>query len=354
MIYGLILIITISWLLSLRPVRLKIGDCLFEQGEFVPAIKWYKRVITKDRFNITQGEDVRLSFDQDLSRFRSLSISVIEHALFNIGKFLGFKSDNLTLLLKHQDHIFNSIDELIRSRKHFDFVGVKRCLLLIKYMYNIQEITSKQHPLDLENDYHASLFYLFMGVIDEMESHFLSAYFNYEKAAKINNLIFAQVEERKKLIVFAASNEYFIKSPYIRKLGQDSIVLQSETPLVIKGVFPNVDNNYLLYENCPVNILVQQFSKPKLRIVGEVLGGNRESCIIPRIVFWGQANYNGATTGEIYLGESSLNYPVQGKFEINYQFCIPPKSALVTPRITFHNLCFSGGKRIVINEVKWN
>jgi hypothetical protein len=31
-----------AWLLSLRPVRLKIGDYYFKQGKFDQAVNWYQ------------------------------------------------------------------------------------------------------------------------------------------------------------------------------------------------------------------------------------------------------------------------------------------------------------------------
>jgi hypothetical protein len=352
-IYGLIFILTISWLLSLRPVRLNIGNYLFEQGEFVPAIKWHERVIRKDNFHITQGEDIRVLFNQDLSHFRLLSMRIIDHALFNTTRLMGFKSNNLNLLARNPDALFHSLNELINSKSEFNFPKANNYLSPIKYLYNISELNSELYPLDLEYDYRASLFHLFMGVIDEMESKFLSADSNYEKAANFNNLIFTLIEKRRKLIFISAVDEFFIKSSYINKTGSSNIFLHSETPLIIKGVVPNVDN-YLSFENCPVHILVHKFPKPHLQINGEVFGGNRTSCIIPRVVFWGPKEHNRKITFSNYLGESSFKYFVQGKFVINYQFSIPPKTIIVTPRITFHNLLLSDGKKVLINGLKWN
>ena len=38
----LTLALTSTWILSLRPVRLKIGDYYYNQGKFKQAVNWYE------------------------------------------------------------------------------------------------------------------------------------------------------------------------------------------------------------------------------------------------------------------------------------------------------------------------
>lgn len=38
---ALILLLALTWVLSFRPVRLKIGDYYFNQGKFDQAVNWY-------------------------------------------------------------------------------------------------------------------------------------------------------------------------------------------------------------------------------------------------------------------------------------------------------------------------
>jgi hypothetical protein len=39
---ALILILALTWVLSLRPIRLKIGDYYYNQGKFEQTVNWYE------------------------------------------------------------------------------------------------------------------------------------------------------------------------------------------------------------------------------------------------------------------------------------------------------------------------
>jgi hypothetical protein len=43
----LTLALTSTWVLSIRPVRLKIGDYYFERGKFYQTVNWYQTQQTK-------------------------------------------------------------------------------------------------------------------------------------------------------------------------------------------------------------------------------------------------------------------------------------------------------------------
>jgi hypothetical protein len=43
---ALILALTSTWLLSLRPVRLKMGDYYYNQGKYEQVANWHKDAIT--------------------------------------------------------------------------------------------------------------------------------------------------------------------------------------------------------------------------------------------------------------------------------------------------------------------
>jgi hypothetical protein len=53
-----VLALAFTWLLSLRPVRLKIGDYYFGQSKFHQAAKWYEKVVRKEKLNIDQNKRI--------------------------------------------------------------------------------------------------------------------------------------------------------------------------------------------------------------------------------------------------------------------------------------------------------
>jgi hypothetical protein len=53
-ILALTLILTSTWLLSLRPVRIKIGDYYFSKGNFEQAANWYEKVVRKEKLKVNQ------------------------------------------------------------------------------------------------------------------------------------------------------------------------------------------------------------------------------------------------------------------------------------------------------------
>jgi len=59
----LTLILTSTWLLSFRPVRLKIGDYYFKQGKFDQAIHWYGKRLRKARLRNLYGQTPQILSD---------------------------------------------------------------------------------------------------------------------------------------------------------------------------------------------------------------------------------------------------------------------------------------------------
>jgi hypothetical protein len=44
--FALVAALALTWLLSIRPVRLKIGDYYYNQGKYEQAANWHKDAIT--------------------------------------------------------------------------------------------------------------------------------------------------------------------------------------------------------------------------------------------------------------------------------------------------------------------
>jgi len=52
LIFALILLLALTWVLSFRPVRLKIGDYYFKQRKFDQAANWYGKVVRAEKLKI--------------------------------------------------------------------------------------------------------------------------------------------------------------------------------------------------------------------------------------------------------------------------------------------------------------
>lgn len=341
----LILLLTLTWVLSLRPIRLKIGDYYFKEGQFDQAANWYEKVVRKEKFKIDEDRSDRLLYKQDLSKLKSALIPVMEGTLLKVSQLLSFgESKDLKSLLTDPKFFLKNIDELPGSEPKEKLQKAKKEVLNFDYIYNNFKSAYEKNPDNMGLDYLISTEYFFKGLIDETENNFMSADSNYEKTINSSSKFLSQINERRKKILSKVADEYFLRSPFIKKVGNANVILQSESPLVVIGIVPGVDN-YLLYETCPVKIIIQKYTSPRLRIRGEVRGGNGESCIVPRVIFWG-------TKG--YVGETGIKYFVKGKFDIKFQFSIPGEATGIGPMITFDGSCFSEEKKIVVEEVKWS
>jgi tetratricopeptide (TPR) repeat protein len=91
----LILLLALTWLLSLRPVRLKIGDYYFNQGNYDQAANWYEKVLRK--------KNSINSFNENL-KFKSFTINEeeilikLKSTYYNLASFYYNRSRKYTNL----------------------------------------------------------------------------------------------------------------------------------------------------------------------------------------------------------------------------------------------------------------
>lgn len=126
-----------------------------------------------------------------------------------------------------------------------------------------------------------------------------------------------------------------VLDPLIYKSNFNVTVLR-RVPLVVGEMISQVqEENYIEYLTLPIG-----GSEVRYRVRGVLIDDSQESCIYPRLVFWGK-------TGN-YLGEIAPHYVVQSRFDIELWAALPPETTNVTPRITFSNGCFAKGQAIAI------
>lgn len=344
LIPALALALTLTWVLSIRPIRLKIANYYFQNCKYEQASRWYEKVVRKKRLNIDKDTSDRLLYEEDLSKFESALIPVMEGTVLKVSRVLGFgESKDSKCILMDPKLFLKDINHLVGDEPKKQLQKLKEDLgnfiNISSYYKNLLEKETNSRKLN----YFVSMGYFLAGIVDEAEGNFLSADSNYEKAANSSSKVLTQMNERRKKILPKVADEYFSQSPSIRMLLNANVVLQSPSPLIITGVLPGV-HNYLEYVSYPVEIILQKYPYPKLKIQGEVFGGARTSCIIPTVVFWGPKGH---------IGENTLKYSIEGNFDINFSLTIPDGTLRVTPLITFDNSCFSEGQKIFIRDFKW-
>jgi hypothetical protein len=84
----------ILWLISLREVRLKIGDYYYEQGNFDQAVNWYERVVRIEKLNLCQHKGDPYKCQQDLLKLKSPITRVTEGKLLIVSQLFGFEQVN--------------------------------------------------------------------------------------------------------------------------------------------------------------------------------------------------------------------------------------------------------------------
>ena len=392
----MLLTLTSTWILSLRPVRLRIGDYYFNQSKFDQAANWYEKAVRKGGLNSAQSRAGRLGYEDDLYKLKSALrhqgdfyfnrrnfdqasnwyervvkveklkvvqdkanrlkseeyLSKLESSLFRqmeerlleVSHLLGFGQEtDLKSLLMDPKLFLRDVHEFVGPEPKGEFKKAKEELVNFDNISNNFKSLFGEKTDSKELDYLISIGYFFKGFIEETEGNFISANSNYEKAAscpEFSNIL----NERRKKILSKVADEYFKRSPSFEKVGNAYVLLESEDPLIITGLSPG-PGNYLEYAHWPIKIVIQKYPVPRFRVQGEVLGRSTTSCIIPRIVFWGLKGY---------IGETALKYPIEGKFDIYFSFPVPEGTVDVTPRITFDASCFSKGQKILIEEFKWD
>jgi len=291
-----------------------------------------------EKLNVVQDKADRLKSEGDLSKLRLALHGQMEERLLKVSQFLGFgQKKDLKSLLEDPKLFLKDIHEFVGPEPKEELLNFDNISNNFKNLFE-KKTDSK------ELDYLISIGYFFKGFIDEAEGNFISANLNYEKAAscpEFSNIF----SERREKILSKVADEYFKRSPSFEKVGHWKVLLESEDPLIVIGV--SSPDNYLVYANWPIKIVIQKYPVPRFRIQGEVLGGSTTSWIILRVAFSGPKGY---------IWETESKYPVEGKFDIYFSFPVPEGTVKVTPQITFDPSGFSKGQRILIRDFKckWN
>jgi len=127
-------------------------------------------------------------------------------------------------------------------------------------------------------------------------------------------------------------------SPLVRKWAIN-VEVARRVPFTIRDVSSKENSdNYVEYLTVPIT-----GSAVRYRLKGVVIGEDAESCIYPRLVFWGEQGK--------YLGEVAPRYMLKGRFDVELWWPLPPKTKGVTPRISFDHSCFAEGQEITICSV---
>jgi hypothetical protein len=127
-------------------------------------------------------------------------------------------------------------------------------------------------------------------------------------------------------------------SPLVRKWAIN-VESARRVPFTIRDVVPKESgDNYIEYLTMPITGSVVRY-----RITGVIRGEDTESCIYPRLVFWGEQGK--------YLGEVAPRYVIKGRFDVELWWPLTPGTKGVTPRISFDHSCFAEGQEIAICSV---
>ena len=73
------------WLISLREVRLKIGDYYYEQGNFDQAVNWYEKVVRKEALRPYQSRPDQTKYNKNIFKLKSALVSLAKDHLHRIS-----------------------------------------------------------------------------------------------------------------------------------------------------------------------------------------------------------------------------------------------------------------------------
>ena len=128
----LLLTLTSTWLLSLHPIRLKIGDYFFKQGKFDLASNWYGKVLRKTKLGNFYKLGSRFQSDapnegEPFIKFRD---ACLNSGIFHFEQSRKYSSTNLNraelelrkVLRVYEFFIRNVYGESIRSKFNFGYL----------------------------------------------------------------------------------------------------------------------------------------------------------------------------------------------------------------------------------------
>ena len=204
--WRLIILLTVPliflWLISLREVRLQIGDHFYKRGEYAQAVTFYSKVMRKEKLWIDHNRGDRLKYEQDLSRLNFSLILGIEGILLKINQALGFTEiKDLKFLLIESTLFLKKIKELVGNGPKEQLLKMKEELEYFNNLTTMFKNLWEKKPEGKKLENLVTMGFSLKGIIDESEDNLISAYLNYEKAANLSPKDLDHINERKRKLV---------------------------------------------------------------------------------------------------------------------------------------------------------
>jgi tetratricopeptide (TPR) repeat protein len=259
------LVLTLTWVLSLRPLRLKIGNHYFEQGNFDQAVGWYEKVVRKEKIAIVRLKGDSLQFKEDLGKLTSALRQQGDY-FFRQGNF-DRAADRYERLLEEQrlnavndrtsspqyNEDLSKLNSALFPKMEKSILDVSRLLTLGDYtdfksmladpmffQKDINRLTGKEGKMKLENakerlvhfdnavNYIRNLWgksdikeldalvqtSLFLkAILDEAENNYISADSKHQTAAQFSSFFSTHINARRKRILQKVGDEYLFRQP---------------------------------------------------------------------------------------------------------------------------------------------
>ena len=133
--------LALTWVLSFRSVRLKIGDYYFKQGKFDQAVIWYGKVVRKWKLKVNQDKNEYLRYKDDFAKLTSVLDRKKEANLLKVSQLLELdqiKNYDLQNALKNLLMGLDFSTMVTKGHKTYfiDWMGQK---ILVEGLVNIVE-----------------------------------------------------------------------------------------------------------------------------------------------------------------------------------------------------------------------
>jgi tetratricopeptide (TPR) repeat protein len=207
-------LLALTWALSLRLVRLKLGDYYSNQRKFDQAVNWYEKVVRKEGLRTKQGGINQVKYENDVSKLQSVLCQKIEKKLLLVSHYLGFgESRDLKSLFADPKLFLKDINQLRGSESKPKLNIAKEELVGLLDAFNHYDSLWGKRYDQRELKYIASVTYFYKGIIEEAENNFLSAYSTYEEAVTSYPIFSSSSNDRRNKILLNAADECFSRPP---------------------------------------------------------------------------------------------------------------------------------------------
>jgi tetratricopeptide (TPR) repeat protein len=250
LILALLLALTSTWFLSLRPVRLKIGDYYFSKRKFDQAANWYEKVVRKEKLRADQNVGDRSKYEEVVSKFEPFLIKKMESALFNTSQILGFRENrDLRSIWMDPKFFLKDINELLGPEPKGTLKNAGEELAIFDNLSKQYESHLGKSVNNRELEYLAQMRNLFKGIINEAENNFILADLTYEKIAASSPEISGSFNKRRTKIFPNVVDEYFYQTPLNWRKAKDFYENQVKQGKTSLNLFLNLAYIYTKFNN---------------------------------------------------------------------------------------------------------